>query len=60
MSQENTSLQAWWLKLAILAAQEVEIWRIMVRGQPRQKSSQDPISTNKNLGMMVHPCHPSC
>jgi hypothetical protein len=24
-----------------------------------QKNSQDPISTNKNLGVVVHACHPS-
>jgi hypothetical protein len=23
------------------------------------KSSQDPISTNKNMGMVVHACHPN-
>jgi hypothetical protein len=33
--------QARWLKLAILATQEVGIRRIMVPGQPWQKSSQD-------------------
>jgi hypothetical protein len=38
--------QARWLKLAILATQEVGIRRIMVPGQPWQKSSQDPIPTN--------------
>jgi hypothetical protein len=38
-------------------AQEVEIERIMFRGQ--QKSSSDPISTNKKLGVGVCTCHPS-
>jgi hypothetical protein len=30
----------------ILATLEAEIWRIAVRDQPRQKSAQEPISTN--------------
>jgi hypothetical protein len=31
---------------------------IMVPGQHRQKSLEDPISVEKNLGMVVCTCHP--
>jgi hypothetical protein len=37
----------------ILTTQEAEIRKIVVRGQPRQKVIQTPISIIK-LGMMVH------
>jgi hypothetical protein len=41
--------QAWWLKLLILATQEAEIGRIMIRGQPRlHLGLQDPMSANKS------------
>jgi hypothetical protein len=43
----------------ILATLEVEIRRMAVPGQPGHKSSQDPISTNKKLGMVVCTCYPS-
>jgi hypothetical protein len=33
-----------WLTPIILATWEDEIWRIMVRGQPRQKVLKNPIS----------------
>jgi hypothetical protein len=46
--------QAWWLP----ATQEAEIQRTTVRGQPRQKSSENSISTNKP-SIMVHTCDPS-
>jgi hypothetical protein len=43
----------------ILAMWEAKIRRITVPGQPRQKHSQDPISTEKKLGMVAHACHSS-
>jgi hypothetical protein len=46
--------------LAILAAWELGIVRIMVQDQPGQKISQDPISTNKKLGVVNYTCHHSC
>jgi hypothetical protein len=33
------------------------IRRIVIQGKPGQKSSQDPISTEK-AGAVVHTCHP--
>jgi hypothetical protein len=36
----------WWHTPIILGAWEADIGRIMVQGEPRVKSSQDPISTN--------------
>jgi hypothetical protein len=36
-----------------------EMGRIMVQGQPRQKSLQDPISTERKLDMVIHAYHPS-
>jgi hypothetical protein len=47
-----------WLKPVIPATQEVEIERIMVWCQSRQKVSKTPLSTNK-YGMVVHACNPS-
>jgi hypothetical protein len=32
----------------------------MVQDQPGQKISQDPISTNKKLGVVNYTCHHSC
>jgi hypothetical protein len=37
-------IRPWWLKLVILATQETEIRRIVVRSQPKVNRSQDPIS----------------
>jgi hypothetical protein len=34
--------QAQWLMHVISATREVEIWRILVQGQPRQKASENP------------------
>jgi hypothetical protein len=31
----------------------------MVTGQPGQRSLQDPISVEKQLGVVVHTCYPS-
>jgi hypothetical protein len=42
---------------AIPATQEVEIRRIMVQGQPRQKIVETPISTNE-LGLWYVPVIP--
>jgi hypothetical protein len=39
--------QAWWFTTVIPATPKVEIERIVVQGQPRQKASKTPISTNK-------------
>jgi hypothetical protein len=39
----------------IQATLETEIRRIRVQGQPKQKGSQNNISTNK-LGMVIHTC----
>jgi hypothetical protein len=50
--------QAGWLTPVILATQEVEIRRITVPGQPRQKVRKTPMSTNKT-GVLVHACNPS-
>jgi hypothetical protein len=33
--------------------------RSWFQAQSRQKSSQDPISTEKDLGVVAHTCHPS-
>jgi hypothetical protein len=38
-----------WLTPVILATQETEIRRVMIRSQPRANSLQDPISENKTL-----------
>jgi hypothetical protein len=40
----------------ILATQEAEIGRIMVQGQPRQKSCETPFP---RLGVVACVCHPS-
>jgi hypothetical protein len=40
----NNIARSQWLTPVILATQEAEIWRITVGSQPRQISSQDPIS----------------
>jgi hypothetical protein len=40
-----------WLTPVILSTWEAEIGRMAVRGQPRQKSLQDPISTEKKAGL---------
>jgi hypothetical protein len=38
---------------------EAEIGKMMVSGQPGQKSFQDATSMGKKLGMVAHACHPS-
>jgi hypothetical protein len=38
----------------ILATWEAAITRIMVQGQSRQKSSRNPISKEKKLGVVAH------
>jgi hypothetical protein len=42
----------WWLTPVILATQEVEIRRIMVRSQPQASSLQDP-SQKKRAGRVA-------
>jgi hypothetical protein len=42
----------------IPATQEVEIWKIAVQDQSRQKSYQDPISTEQ-AGVVIYACDPS-
>jgi hypothetical protein len=44
--------------LVILAAWEVGMKRISVQGQPLQKVTETPISTNK-LGVVVFACNSS-
>jgi hypothetical protein len=39
--------------------QEAEIGMIMAPGQPSQRHLQDPISTEKKLGVPMYTCHPS-
>jgi hypothetical protein len=48
----------WWLTPVILATWEAEIRRIMLWGQPGEKGSQDPISTEK-AGVLIYACHVS-
>jgi hypothetical protein len=48
-----------WSTSVIPASWKVEIRRISVQGQPRQKVSKTPISTNK-LGVVVCVYDPSC
>jgi hypothetical protein len=48
---------AQWLTSVILGSQKAVIRRITIRGQPGQKSSGNPISTNKKLGVLAHACH---
>jgi hypothetical protein len=50
--------RVWWLMPIIPAIWEGEIRRIMVQGQPGQKVSETPISTNK-LAMVVCICNPN-
>jgi hypothetical protein len=50
--------QTQWLTLIILAAQEAEIQRLSVQGEPREKPIETPISIDK-LGVVVYVCHPS-
>jgi hypothetical protein len=47
-----------WFKPTILAVWEAKMERFMIQGQPQQKVSETPMSTNK-LGTMMHACHPS-
>jgi hypothetical protein len=42
----------------ILATRKAEIRKISFQGQPRQKSSRGPSSTNKKLGVVMHTCPP--
>jgi hypothetical protein len=44
-----------WLTTTIPATPEVVIRKTLVGGQPRQKVSKTPISTNKP-GVVVHAC----
>jgi hypothetical protein len=55
-SETKTLSRERWLKPIILATQEAEIRRIVVRGHPRQKVSKTHL--NQWLGMVVHACHP--
>jgi hypothetical protein len=38
---------AWWYMSIIPAMQEMEIRRIIIQGQPKQKGSEAPIAANK-------------
>jgi hypothetical protein len=58
MFKKKHAYKIWWLTSIIPATWKVKIRRITVRGQPRQKVSETPISTNK-LCMVVHTCDPS-
>jgi hypothetical protein len=52
----------WWLTPVILASKKVEIRRMEVPGQLRQKTVRPlptPISTIKKLSVVVCICHPS-
>jgi hypothetical protein len=49
----------WWLKPVILLAYEAEIRRTVGPGKSMQKCLQDPISTEKKLGVVVCICHRS-
>jgi hypothetical protein len=40
--------QVWWLMPVVLATGDLESWKIIVGGQPGEKSSTDPISTNES------------
>jgi hypothetical protein len=40
-----------------LASEKAEIWRILVPGQPRQKSLQDTLSMEK-MGVVLSTYHP--
>jgi hypothetical protein len=42
--KKHVSARCWWLMHIILATQEAEIRRIMVRSQPGQIVPRDPIS----------------
>jgi hypothetical protein len=44
--RNNSVSQAQWLKPIILATCKVEMERIMIQGQPRQKVYETPISIN--------------
>jgi hypothetical protein len=44
----NTKGRHWYLTPVIQATWDLEIWRIMVPGQPGQKSLQDPTSKEKS------------
>jgi hypothetical protein len=45
--------------LAIPVIWEIEMGKIVVRGQTGQKVQETPISNNKKLGVVVYACHPS-
>jgi hypothetical protein len=47
-----------WLTVVISTTQEAEIEKITILGQPGQKRSRDPISTEK-AGQVIRTCHPS-
>jgi hypothetical protein len=48
--------RAWWLTPVILPTSKIEIKRIMVQGQPRQKVTETP---KHKLSMVVQVCNPS-
>jgi hypothetical protein len=48
-----------WFTPIILATWEAEISRIVVPGQPRQKSSWDTTSAGKTAGWVVYTYHPN-
>jgi ribosomal protein L31 len=55
----GTEVWTLWFTTVILATWETEIGRIMVKIQPLEESLLDPITTSKNLGVVVSSCHPS-
>jgi hypothetical protein len=48
LSMKKSPSQVQWLTSVILATGEVKIKRIIVQGHPKQKSKDDPNSTNKS------------
>jgi hypothetical protein len=52
--QKHKPLRLWWFTPVMLATCKVVIRRIMVPGQPKPKSLQDPISTNKKARQPIY------